>query len=199
MLKIKILVFIFICLSGSVWSFSDSIFALPKTMSKRKPFQLNFNKSGPYIGVQRGKYWVGEIGFEKQFKKVRLVNPYTHAFHTGFNYNLINNVLGYDLGYWYQRGRFNLPFGGNLVMRTNFDQTRVGIAPVIGFKLTQFHIQTGYHFLTRAGNFTETNQFFISLRFVLINERDLSIDRKKKDKKKTDDKKKSESLFKRDR
>gem|GEM_PF-614010 len=146
--------------------------------------KIHFNRFGPYVGLQRGRYTVVEFGAEKQFTRVKLIKPHTHAFHMGFNYNFKYNVLGYDLGYWYQRGRLNLTYGGNLVMRTDFNQTLVGITPVIGFKLFQFHLQTGYHFLTPTDHFEETNSFFVSLRFVLINDRDLDIDRKKKRKKK---------------
>lgn len=149
---------------------------------------IHFRKSGPYVGVQRGKYTIAEFGGEIQFKKVKLIRPVTHAFHTGFNYNFKYNVLGYDLGYWFKVGRLDLTYGANLVMRTDFNETRLGIAPVVGFKLFQFHLQTGYHFLTPARTFTETNGFFVSLRFVMISKRDIDIDRHNKKKKKDKDK-----------
>jgi hypothetical protein len=145
--------------------------------------KIHFNRFGPYVGLQRGRYTVLELGAEKQFNRVKLIKPHTHAFHMGFNYNFKYNVLGYDLGYWYQRGRLNLTYGANLIMRTDFEETAIGVAPVIGFKLWQFHLQTGYHFLT-SHHFEETNTFFVSLRFVLVNDRDIKIDRKKKKKKK---------------
>ena len=149
---------------------------------------IHFKKSGPYFGLQNGKYLVAEFGAEKQYKKVRLIRPITHAFHTGFNYNFKRNVLGYDLGYWFQVGRLDLTYGANLVLRTDFDETRLGFAPVVGFKLFQFHLQTGYNFLTPARTFTETNTFFVSLRLVMISKRDLDIERNSKKKKKDKDK-----------
>ncbi len=153
-----------------------------------KGLDISLKKSGPYFGLQRGKYLIAEFGGEVQFKKVKLVRPVTHAFHTGFNYNFKYNVLGYDLGYWFKVGRLDLTYGANLVMRTDFNETRLGIAPVVGFKLFQFHLQTGYHFLTPARTFTETNTFFVSLRFVLMSKRDIDIDRDKKKKDKDKDK-----------
>lgn len=166
---------------------------------KKDWLDVHVRKSGPYLGAQRGKYLIAEIGGEVQFKKVKLIRPVTHAFHTGFNYNFKYNVLGYDLGYWFKVGRLDLTYGANLVMRTDFNETRLGVAPVVGFKLFQFHLQTGYHFLTPARTFTETNKFFVSLRFVMISKRDIDIDRnskKKKDKEKGKDKDKG-GLFKR--
>lgn len=165
---------------------SNQTFPLPK-------IDIRLRKSGPYIGLQRGKYLVAEIGGEMQFKKVKLIRPVTHAFHTGFNYNFKYNVLGYDVGYWFKAGRLDLTYGANLIMRTDFNETRLGAAPVLGFKLFQFHLQTGYNFLTPARSFTETNRFFISLKWVLISKRDIDIDRdnkkKKQDKGKNKDKK----------
>lgn len=150
--------------------------------SKDPLLKVRSFKSGPYIGVQRGAYWFAEFGAEMQFKKIKITNPRVHALHTGFNYNFTNNVLGYDFGYWYQAGRLGLTYGGNLVYRTDFTHNRIGIAPVVGFKLFQFHFQTGYHFLTPSDNFKTMNRFFVSLRFVIINNRDIDIKTRKKDK-----------------
>lgn len=132
-------------------------------------------KSGPYFGYQRGKYDVFEIGFEKQWKK-KLIKPTTNALHFGINYNYKTNVLGYDLGYWYKKGRLNFTYGVNLCLRTDFTQSKIGFAPVIGYKIWQFHLQTGYHFLTKTNLVIPTNTFFISLRFVLINNQKLELD-----------------------
>lgn len=163
-------------------------------LKKDSWIDVRFKKSGPYIGVQRGEFTVIEIGGEKQWKKVKLIRPVTHALHTGFNYNFKYNVLGYDFGYWFQVGRLDLTYGANLIMRTDFNETRLGAAPVVGFKLFQFHLQTGYNFMTptTASEAMKTNSFFISLRWVLISKRDLTIERKGKK-----DKEKKGGLFKR--
>ena len=52
----------------------------------------------------------------------------------GFNYNFKYKVLGYDAGYWIKPHRVGLTYGANLVFRTNFDQSKIGVAPVVGFK-----------------------------------------------------------------
>lgn len=151
----------------------------PSFLMKKK-FNIEVKKTGPYIGVQRGKYTVAEFGVERQWKKVKLSSSINQAVHMGVNYNFKYNVLGYDLGYWIKPNRIGLTYGGNLVIRTDFTKYRIGFTPVIGFKLVGFHLQTGYHFLSRSVNFTETNTFFISLRYVLINDRDVQVNKRKK-------------------
>jgi len=145
----------------------------------KKSLDVSIKKTGPYVGLQRGKYTVLELGAERQYKQIKLKTARTHAFHMGFSYNFKYNVLGYEAGYWIKPSRIGLTFGANLVFRTDFDRSRIGIAPVVGYKLFGFHLQTGYHFLTGSNSF-ETNTFFVSLRFVLIRDRDVDMKRKKK-------------------
>lgn len=146
----------------------------------RKLGVLQIRRSGPYVGLQRGKYMIVEFGGEMQWNKVKLRKPVTHAAHMGFSYNFKYNVLGYDAGYWFKVGRLDLTYGANLVFRSNFEQSAIGLAPVVGFKFWQLHLQTGYHFLTRPAQLFETNTLFISLRYVFINNRDWEWKRKKK-------------------
>lgn len=134
--------------------------------------ELKIRRSGPYVGLQAGKYYVLELGVEMQWNRVKLVKPITHAIHTGFNYNFFNNVLGYDAGYWCKVGRMNLTYGGNLTFRTDFDNSALGLSPVVGFKFWQLHLQTGYNFMGKTGREMETNTFFVSLRYVFIQNRD---------------------------
>lgn len=147
---------------------------------KKQLLDISVKKTGPYFGLQRGKHTVLELGVERQWKQIKLKTAKTQALHMGFNYNFKYNVLGYDIGYWNKPSRIGLTYGGNLVMRTDFDETRIGFAPVLGYKLFGFHLQTGYHFLTPATDFIETNRFFVSLRFVWINDREVDWGKKKK-------------------
>lgn len=137
---------------------------------------LSVRRSGPYFGIQKGKFDVIEVGMEGQYKKFKIGKPYTHAAHFGINYSFKNNILGYDVGYWFKKGRLNFTYGANLVLRTDFTHNKVGFAPVIGYKIWQFHIQTGYLFLTKTTVPMQTNTFFVSLRFVLINHNNFDLD-----------------------
>lgn len=146
---------------------------------QKKPLldaSLNVVKTGPYLGLQQGRFLVLEIGAERQWRKIQLLKAQTHAVHMGFNYNFKHNVLGYDVGYWYRPNRLGLTYGGNLFFRTDFNNPKVGIAPVIGYKFWWLHLQTGYHFMPRPKEF-ETNTFFISLRFGIINDRNFQLKR----------------------
>jgi len=137
---------------------------------------LQVKKTGPYFGLQQGRYLNLEIGGERQWKKVQLLTAQTHAVHTGFMYNFRYNVLGYDVGYWWKPSRLGLTYGGNIFLRTDFDQTKVGIAPVVGYKIWLIHLQTGYQLMPNPRDF-ETNTFFISLRIGIINDRDFKLKR----------------------
>lgn len=130
--------------------------------------ELDVNKFGPYIGWQQGKYSSVEFGAEYQHKNIKWIRPSTHSFHFGFNYNFNNNLLGYDLGYWYKVGRLNLTYGANAIFRTDYTQNAIGFAPVIGYKIGQLHMQTGYNFLSSTTKNFPCNTFFMKLRFVLV-------------------------------
>lgn len=141
------------------------------------PFKINLHKFGPYIGLQRGAYTSIEFGAEYQLKKMAWMKPTTQAAHFGFNYNLYHNVLGYDIGYWMKKGRFNLTYGANLIYRTDYTRSTLGFTPLIGFKFSQLHLQTGYNVLMTTSAPKAVNGFFISLRFVFIQNTNLDIDK----------------------
>lgn len=167
---------VFILLAGTTFGQLAPLNAYPK----KDKINIQVTKSGPYFGLQRGKYTILELGAERRWKKIQLSTAKTHSAHMGFNYNFKHNVLGYDLGYWIKPSRIGLTYGASAVMRTDFDETRVGIAPVLGYQIFMLHFQTGYHFLTRASHDIQTNTFFVSLRFTLINDRDVDVNKGRK-------------------
>jgi hypothetical protein len=184
-MKFKQIIILIFFIGNINFSFSQylqnsGLFKLPKVTS---------TKSGPYFGYQRGKYDVFELGGEIQFKKEKFKKPITNAFSFGTNYCIQENVLGFDARYWYQHARLGLTYGLFLSHRTNFNESRFGIAPALGFRLLQFHLQTGYTLYTPSETFQELNTFFIALKFTLINNRDIDVERNKK-------KKKSSGIFK---
>lgn len=149
-------------------------------LQNRKPLlDIRIKKTGPYFGLQQGKYLVPEFGVERQWKRVKLKSPIIHAGHMGFSYNFKHKVLGYDIGYWIKTHRIGLTYGANLFYRTNFNSDRIGVAPVVGFKFWLLHLQTGYHIMAKPKTI-ETNTFFISVRLGIINERDIEWKRDKK-------------------
>ncbi|RFC55771.1 hypothetical protein [Brumimicrobium aurantiacum] len=169
------------CLMYLLFGFA-LIFNVPTlNAQKKKPLlDPSVRKLGPYFGVQKGKYYVGEIGMEAQFKDIKLVKPKTHALHAGIEYNIPNNVLGFNAGYWHKPSRVDLTYGFDVTLRSNFEEERYGISPVIGYKLFGFHIRVGYMLLTPSKTFTETNTLFINLRFILVNNRKFKWNNRKK-------------------
>lgn len=137
--------------------------------------KVRSTKSGPYIGFQKGKYNLIEFGGELQHKKITLTHPKTNAFRFGMVYDFKENNLGFDLAYWRQQARLGLTYGLTVSHRTNFTNTKLGIAPTLGFRFTQLHLQTGITFYTHEPNLKNINIFFIALKFTLINKRDIDI------------------------
>jgi hypothetical protein len=154
----------------------------------KKEEEKTIVKTGPYIGVQSGRFYAGEVGVERQWKQGKLKSPNTHSLHFGVNYSYDfrdwNPILGYDIGYWYKGSNVGLTWGGALAMRTNFEQYRYGIVPTVGYKVWQIHLQTGVHLLypfsRNSANYFTTNTLFLSARFVIVNDREVKRKSKKK-------------------
>lgn len=150
------------------------------SQKEKKPLlDPHVRKLGPYFGVQQGKYTVGELGMEAQFKDIRLKKTKTNAFHLGVGYNIPNNAMQINGGYWHKPSRLDLTYGFDICMRTDFYEERFGISPVVGYKIFGFHVRAGYMFLTPADTFIATNTLFINLRFTLVNNRNFNWNRRK--------------------
>jgi hypothetical protein len=153
-----------------------------------KPLAISVRKVGPYFGFEMGRTPTFELGSELMFKKISLRKASVHGLHLGMNFAWEEPGLGFETGYWYKQGRLNMSFGGSLVFRTNFEENRIGFSPMMGYRLFGFHLQAGVHILSRSETYTNTNTFFIRLRFTLITDRKWDVDglnfnRKKKKKK----------------
>jgi hypothetical protein len=142
---------------------------------KDRILDISVKKYGPYLGIQRGKYTVLELGGEMIWKEIRFKKPTAQAVNAGFNYNFRYNVLGFDAGYWIRPHRFGLTYGAVVVHRTDFTYNKLGIAPVIGYKIWMLHLRVGYYVLPNPSQF-ETNTLFISLRAGIISDRDVDIE-----------------------
>lgn len=150
---------------------------------KKKPLlEVSVRKSGPYFGIQQGVYTYAELGGEMQFKKIKLKKPTTHGVYFGAEYNIIHNILGFQLGAWRKPGRFDFTYGLQTVLRSDFERFRFGVAPAVGYKVFGFHIMAGYMFHTPSDFVQEINTLYLSLRFIVVNDRKTSF--KKREKKK---------------
>lgn len=165
----KLLLFCIILIQNSILAQKDK----EGFFSKLKDTKVLIYKSGPYIGLQRGKFTNLEGGYEFQWKKVKLVKPKTNSLHAGFSYNIPNNVIGYEVGFYNKTGRVNFTYGLNLDYYSDFTHSRIGIVPVIGYKLYGFHLQAGVNIMSPVTNFEEVNTLFLSLRFFIISKRNV--------------------------
>lgn len=147
---------------------------------KKKEPLLSTTKSGPYLGIQRGKYNSLELGYEVQKKAVRLIKPRTIAANIGIDYNLTQNIVGFSAGVWDKHSRIDFTYGGSINVKTDFDHYKIGVTPLIGYKISLAHLQLGYTLYSAKSLPQETNTLFISLRAVLINNRSFHWRKRKK-------------------
>lgn len=128
-------------------------------------FKIRMKSYGMLLGVQRGKYTFLELGVERHWQKVKLIKPRTYSLGANLEYNFKNNVIGYKLSGWMKVGRINLTYGGNICYFTNFEATRIGLGPAIGFRFLGFHLINGYNFTFGSEDFKEFNTLYVSLRY----------------------------------
>jgi hypothetical protein len=154
--------------------FSSTLFANPDSLFYPRKRTL---KSGPYFGLQSGRFYALEYGWELQRKtREDLVHSNTTAVHHGFNasydFSRLNPILGYDIGFWSRTGNFDLTYGLSAAVRTDLKQLRFGFCPSVGIKVWQLHVQTGMYvlapFYALDNSSFNSNTFFISARFLLV-------------------------------
>jgi hypothetical protein len=157
--------------------------------SHAKLFQRNH---GMIVGLQRGKYTTIEFGGEIHWRKISLSKPRLFATTANMEYNFSDNVIGYKAGVWFKRGRINLTYGANLVYFTDFDKSRFGVAPSIGFRLLGFHLVNSYNFLAGDKELDKVNTLNIALRYYFPIDNAFNWKKKNNDGEKKREKKKKE-------
>jgi len=172
MIKNYFLIFIFILIlvkANGQYSFNSNF--NNRLLLKEYPlggltpdFKIRTRTDGMVVGIQRGKYTFLELGAEVHWKKIRLIKPRTWGASGTFEYNFGNNVLGYKAGVWTKKGRINLTYGLTLCYFTDFDASRYGAGPAVGFRLLFLHLITGYNFTVGNKDFNKFNALYITLR-----------------------------------
>ena len=155
------------------------MFALASTAQLPK---VNTSKSGILIGIQKGKYNGFEIGFEKQWKQVKLVKPKTLGFSVAGEYLFGASAFGIKAGPWVKLGRTNYTYGLNIIAASKFNKPAMGFAPAIGIKLLGFHGQVSYNFFQNTNEY-DYNKLNVSLRYFISRKRNFNVNRdnRKKD------------------
>ncbi len=144
--------------------------------------ELNTIKTGLLIGVQKGKFFGVEIGMERQWKEIKLKKPFTWAIAATGEYQFEANAAGFKAGPWVKFGRLDFTYGLNLTVLSDFEYSKFGISPTIGFKLIGFHVLASYNITTSNGPFVNYNKLHLSLRYYISKNREFKW--KKSDKKK---------------
>lgn len=149
---------------------------LPKYVATKRSF-------GMIGGIERGNITFLELGVEAHWKKIRLVNARTMAANANMEYNFGNNILGYNAAGWMKHGRVNLTYGVNFIYTTDFENTRYGMGPQIGFRLLGLHLVNGYNFLLGDEELENVNKFYVGLRYYFPLEKKTKIENVNKRKK----------------
>ena len=138
------------------------------SFSQRKFFKLpsyDVVRSGPYIGYQQGDYSSFELGFERQWKDLKLFKSKTTALYGGLNYNYSSGVIGCDVGVWRKLGFLGITYGLAGIYRTDLNYNKFGLSPMIGWKVGRFHLHVGYQLLIPEDYLPGINGFYTTLRF----------------------------------
>lgn len=145
--------------------------------------ELKTIKTGLLLGAQKGRYFGVELGMERQWKELKLKNPFTWAIAANGEYHFGSNNFGLKAGPWFKWGRADFTYGVNLTYLSDFTHSRFGASPAIGFKLIGFHLLASCNFLFGADQFTDYNKLHLSLRYFLSKDRKFKWDKKDKNNK----------------
>ncbi len=137
--------------------------ALPKPMPSPQ-VELYTNGFGAIVGVQQGRYTFIELGGETTWRKVRLSRPHTYGVGGTAEFNF-NGIWGLKAYGWVKPARFDFTYGSNLVYYTNFEGSRIGISPNLGYKLLGFHFLVGVNLLAGNRDLTQYNTFYFTIRY----------------------------------
>jgi hypothetical protein len=131
---------------------------------------LNTAKSGILIGIQKGKFNGLEIGYEKQWKQLKLVKPKTFGISVAGEYLFGGNAFGIKVGPWIKVGRTNFTYGANAIAASKYNKPAMGFSPSIGIKLLGLHGQVAYN-LFQNGSEYDYNKLTFSLRYFISRSR----------------------------
>jgi len=124
-------------------------------------------KQGVYVGYERGIYDVFEVGSDNQRKRVIGKKVTINGITSGLQYNLRENIGCYNIGYYRQKSHVGMTYGFEISGVTNFKEIQPTFSPLIGFKISGFHIQSGYKFIYPVLSDISSNTFFFRIRFTI--------------------------------
>ena len=135
-----------------------------KENNDRRKFYQSSN--GLLLGYEKGRNDFFQLGYEYNWKKMRLTKPVIRAVDGFMEYNFWENVLGMKAAYWQRHGRLKLTYGGHVGYFTDFDQASLSIGPSAGFRILGFHAQAGFNILLNNPEI-EANKLYLSLSYFI--------------------------------
>lgn len=130
---------------------------------RRKFYQ---SSNGLLIGYERGRNDFLQVGYEYNWKKIRLQKPVIRAVDGFVEYNFWENVLGVKAAYWQRHGRMKFTYGGHIGYFSDFNEITPSIGPSVGFRIIGFHGQAGYNILLKDTDI-QANKLYLSLNFFI--------------------------------
>jgi hypothetical protein len=134
----------------------------PQATSKLRIFTRSY---GFIAGLQGGRLTFIETGLESHWRKITISKPRLLGISANVEYNWGYNILGYKASIFHKVGRINFTYGLNFNYYTDFDYGKIGLGPVIGFKLFGFHLLNGYSFMFGNKEFDKYNTFYVAIRY----------------------------------
>ncbi|MFM7565249.1 MAG: hypothetical protein ACKO4K_00730 [Flavobacteriales bacterium] len=126
---------------------------------------------GPYLGLQKGRNTVLELGLEKRIKEIALGHRSSYAINLGANFDFQSLLVGLDGGLWFRPHNVGFMWGGQLALRSDFHQSMVGISPTLGYKIWFLHATLGYYVYPKKIPNVVTNHLYASVRLTLTQEK----------------------------
>jgi hypothetical protein len=167
MLKKYSLLVVFLLLSGSClaqWPFKKDEEGKDQKDKKEK-LKVYQSSRGYVIGYERGRSDMIQLGYQYNWKKIRLKQPVIRAVEGYAAISPFTGVYGLQGGYWQRHGRLKLTYGGRVGAFTNFDASTLSIGPALGFRILGFHGQGGFNLLSNPE--VQANRLYASINFFI--------------------------------
>lgn len=148
--------------SEDIPTFKLGLSPAPEGSNKLRVFTRAY---GLIAGLQGGRLTFIEMGLESHWRKITISKPRLLGISANVEYNWGYNILGYKASIFHKVGRINFTYGLNFNYYTDFHYGKVGLGPVLGFKLFGFHLLNGYNFMFGSKEFDKYNTFYVAIRY----------------------------------
>jgi hypothetical protein len=159
-------------------SFGNNIYAQKQSAGFSDQIRIpaiSITGYGLSAGINQGHFTSFEIGIEKYWKQVKLLNPRTTAISANIMYYPWQGVAGLSSNFWMRKSRYGLTYGASGAYFNDFEtHSRVAIGPTLGWRFLGLHIGAGYNLLIGDKELTGVNSLYFFGRYYLPRKRDLN-------------------------